>query len=172
MKNITLKSLETPRLPRYSMADPSPFPGKYPTHLAWKFSHQGRTQTYMGKPTTQAVAKFFSLLRQQDPWMLQAAWITEFDRVHPYVLAWDKQRGTQIHPRLWPFYHYWQTATQTFEHFQSPWLVKDVCGHKVYSPFRVLRRERQALWYELMSQEFPKLKFQELPARKFEEVEF
>lgn len=131
---------------------PAPFPGKWPTRIAWGFrgiSKSGKwfSASYIGKPTSQTVSEFVSY--QQQP--KTEAWFFEFDRKHIPIYTWDRVQGVWTNPIMFAVYHFWQSWGNFGEHFLVPTYRRQLGGLWVYSPYRALARERKESWRTFMA---------------------
>jgi hypothetical protein len=122
---------------------PAPFPGKWPTRIAWKFLGMDVDESYVGKPIRQAAERFQTLQRTVPS---VHAYFVEFDRKHRPIYLWSNVTGLQMHPVLYGVYHYWQSYDVAGGHFAVPLYRKRLGGLVVYSPYRALARERKDSW--------------------------
>lgn len=122
---------------------PSPFPGRWPTRLAWRVDAPGGVQTYFGKPTPSAYAKYRNALKGVE---FVGHWIVEFDLGHFPLASWNSQVGFTFHASLWTYYHFWQGLEHEMGYLNQPVVAKTLAGRVVYSPMRNLTLERKAAW--------------------------
>lgn len=75
MKKYSIEWLAAARSKPLTRANPKPFPGKYPTRIAWQGRYKGQVISYVGKPSLRALQRFHTY-RRRTPYM----WAVEFDR--------------------------------------------------------------------------------------------
>lgn len=121
---------------------PAPFPGKFPTRIAWKANTRRGVVSYLGKPSAQAIAAYNRIRLSEAQW--QGYWFEEFDRKHGIFMASNITRPG-CHPSLFGYYHYWMSVLDDVSHLSGV-VVKDLYGHRVYSPYRALREEHRREW--------------------------
>lgn len=138
---------------------PAPFPGKYPTKIAWRVRLEGdRIRTYVGKPVKVAAEAALNFARREDSCSI---WAWEFDRksvisscywTNPRLLVLTGRLPcSMVNGDLQKFYHFWEDmkygvlSTPThLTSFLKPTYVKRIkVGDKiqpVYSPHERLRQ--------------------------------
>jgi hypothetical protein len=125
MKKYTLEWLNTHR--RLTNATrPKPFPGKFPTRIAWEFTfHNGETHSYVGKPSRWALVRYWNLIKPD----VKEYWALEFDRsgsvarikaVYPYL----NEPETAIASIRW-VYHPWTEDRERFYRRSGRWVNVD-----------------------------------------------
>lgn len=123
--------------------NPAPFPGKYPTRIAWAVSFHGReAKTYVGKPSRSAVNALGKWVSKQD---FDIGVVVEFDRrnvirdVHFQgpVRATDRLNRN---PFLMRLYHPWTAPFNNFAVFHD-FVFKRIGKRQVYVPKGILNKD-------------------------------
>lgn len=93
MKRYTVPWALNPRQTKLTRAQkPKPFPGRYPTRIAYVGTlANGQKVSYIGKPTRQVISRYRDWLKN---YQLRDMWIIEFDRNG--VIARDKNTGALV----------------------------------------------------------------------------
>lgn len=76
MKKYSIEWLAAARFKPMLRGNAKPFPGKYPTRVAWQCHYRGKLVSYVGKPSPRAFKKFLEYRRRGVP----SLWAVEFDR--------------------------------------------------------------------------------------------
>lgn len=126
------------RTVQQKITEVNPFPGKWPTKIAYALRVKGRRHpvTYAGKPSTTAVARFRKFSRIKGT----TGWFVEFDARNP--ICWLSQihrYWTQNNP-VYGRYHYWDA--DSVHAFTAKFYRKRVAGFTLYSPFEKLKRQQ------------------------------
>lgn len=115
---------------------PSPFPGKYPTRMAWVVRFQdGRVVKYFGKPNKIAAQKFLRL-RDQPGVVLWSE--REFDRGNVVGMRAETQAFCRSHGVLDKLYHPFRMR-EGIADFADPFYQKRISGFRVYRPYKTLK---------------------------------
>jgi hypothetical protein len=142
---------------RVGMKDnhPAPFPGKWPTRIAWHYKVAGGPdESYVGKPTAQAVQRYQALVRQRDL-LVRLTYVMEFDRKHIPIYYWSQTSPMQINPTIYGVYHFWQNPAPVAGHLALQSFRRRLGGFPVYSPYRALSTERKRSWAAFMRTNVP-----------------
>jgi hypothetical protein len=122
---------------------PAPFPGKWPTRIAWHVRGHRGVHSYIGKPTPFRVNEFMAHFTNE---VVLGAWFDEFDRKHS-LYHWDLRHVPRTHPNLFSLYHFWRGADTHGLHLTGSLTRKRLGSLWVYSPYRALSFERKAHWF-------------------------
>jgi hypothetical protein len=76
MKKYSIEWLAAARFKPLLRGNTKPFPGKYPTRVAWQCRYNGKLVSYVGKPSPRAFKKFHEYRRRGNT----SLWAVEFDR--------------------------------------------------------------------------------------------
>lgn len=99
MKKYTIEWLEPVRLKPLTRATKAkPFPGKYPTRVAWQALYKGKRVSYVGKPSRRALRRFHNYTKTA-----LSVWALEFDRNG--VIAKFSEAGVLVNAPLRSYYH-------------------------------------------------------------------
>lgn len=133
---------------------PAPFPGEFPTRIAWRFRAVGRgkeagkffDEEYLGKPNGLAVCR----LRNLEARFAAKGWrpnieTWEFDRkvvilrsfFNP-VMGLDEVTAVET---LMAAYHPWQAFGRRLDHFLPEIFIKNIGGFRVYATTKMLKTE-------------------------------
>jgi hypothetical protein len=147
-----MRAMWNQRLDGRDAPKPKPFPGKYPTRLAYEIRFSGgRTESYCGKPSKQAVERLFALQQRR---RVRFSCVVEFDRERVVTKVstwgpWDRQdRDPRTETCRILGYVYHPFRTDGLRMFLRPWWLKKVGGKVLYSPHKVLKLQEHVLTYK------------------------
>jgi hypothetical protein len=140
---------------------PAPFPGQWPTRIAWTFQalclgKQSVKESYIGKPNREQVARLMRFLRAYHVpkyRVFAVAW--EFDRENFLLksVAAGAEGAMVSANRLYDAYHPWQIRGQFLEHFLVPLYLKCIGNFPLYSTVPLLKREYVLKYKQFMLKE-------------------
>lgn len=118
---------------------PRPFPGRYPTRIAYRIWVKGRKGTvdYCGKPSVEAHKRFAGLIVKSPRFVFY-----EFDRKGIIGRFNSKKGGNSSHVTLHRIYHPFSGADPLYT-FKQPWTRKKISGFVAYyCPVVKLKKEQ------------------------------
>jgi hypothetical protein len=99
MKKYTIEWLAAARFKPLLRGNTKPFPGKYPTRVAWQCHYNGKLVSYVGKPSPRAFKKFHEYRRRG----VHSLWAVEFDRKG--IIGRRVENGTVLNSVARTYYH-------------------------------------------------------------------
>lgn len=143
-----------------NVGKPLPFPGKYPTRIAYAFVFRDESRppiTYMGKPSMSAAKRWMRIwneneqakIRDKQP-VCEVVAYAEFDRAGLIQRYLPGTTAILIAQNM-TYYHPWDAHGMGLKSFAEPFYNKRVAGNTSYSPHKTLKlaqvEERRA-WLE------------------------
>lgn len=124
------------------VTSPHPFPGRWPTRLAWYVGDRNGL-SYVGKPTTLAWRET-QRIRQANPF--EPFYAVEFDRNLQPIVHFSDMWGTLCDPLWFSFYHFWQSPGTGMQYLALRTHPKRLAGYTIYSAYQNLAEVRKQDW--------------------------
>lgn len=142
MKTYSISSLKTHEF-KGDDRSPHPFPGKWPTRIAWIYAGDLGKADYLGRPNTEQVRRFQKLVKNSK--VIYLAQACEFDQSH-MLYRWEHiaPATPMLHFPLFYLYHLWGSGgTSALGQFLTRNFIQEVGKLRVYSMSRIFM---EATW--------------------------
>lgn len=141
----------------FTNSEPAPFPGRWPTRIAWRVLTMDEDRSYIGKPAQPEVLAFRRLVGQHNH---VEAWLMEFDRKHNPIYIWinaGPRSGTYMNQALYYVYHLWSGLDVEAGHLSGTLRLHKLDGVGVYAPYAALTSNRREEWRNYMRSLKPRI---------------
>lgn len=117
MKKYSIEWLAAARFKPLLRGNTKPFPGKYPTRVAWQCHYKGKLVSYVGKPSPRAFKKFHEYRRRG----ITTLWAVEFDRKG--IVGRRAENGQMFNASTRTYYHPLGNEREDFFGRPFRWIV-------------------------------------------------